>query len=115
VDVSPVDEFLAALAPRDRGAASAAALRAYVDRLCAQRDRLRAILAPLLDEPFELGIGGTGGFERYGLAEVCRFCGVPREWMLTDGAVEQWLDVSVHAQDCLVRQRDALLGRDVEG
>jgi hypothetical protein len=59
---------------------------------CGERDELRAILAPLLDDPLR-HVDGVGW--------ACRFCG---EATASDRDL-------VHGPDCPVPRRDALLGR----
>ena len=68
---------------------------ARVRDLKAQLAELRALLAPLLDEPIIQRPAGMGSF-----TEECRFCGIER----CNGDEE-------HAACCPVLDKDRLLGR----
>jgi hypothetical protein len=62
-----------------------------------QRSELRAVLAPLLDEPYVKAGPCPGG------DNLCAFCGM------------EWREWHPHATDCPVRRRAELLGRKTDG
>lgn len=97
-----------------------------VIRLCAeqreeairQRDELRAVLAPLLDDPYEQF--NTAGYECDEIDHRCRFCEMAMVWTRTwtgrrnarGRKINEWADATPHTSDCPVLRRDALLGRE---
>jgi hypothetical protein len=78
---------------------------------------LRAVVALVLDSPFELQ--SLGGYESEETERRCRFCDVAakdvRVWTGRLDArgrkVNEWVDRAEHAPDCAVLRRDELLGR----
>lgn len=73
---------------------------------------LRAILAPLLDDPYD----DEGGFIS---DRRCRFCWATSTWKKRPTGrrdargrnVREWADATPHKADCPVLRKDTLLGR----
>lgn len=71
--------------------------RAIQERLIAQRDELRAVLAPLLDNPWRLEPEDCSFW-------ICTFC-------RADAAADERDDPRTHNDSCPVPRKDELLGR----
>lgn len=72
------------------------------DQAIAERDELRAILAPLLDDAKRFAFESTDGTENFS----CLFCGGPE---CSEGRDSP--DHILHDPTCPVLRRDTLLGR----